>query len=104
MIMEYHCLIPPLITPDAAGYFMLSSHDYPGAAMSVEELEKEALKLPVEERERLAMSILSSLRGELKYEAEWAREAERRAREIDEGRVETIPADRVFREALDRLE
>lgn len=72
--------------------------------MSVEELEKEALKLPVEERERLAMSILSSLRGELKYEAEWAREAERRAREIDEGRVETIPADRVFREALDHLE
>lgn len=71
--------------------------------MSVEELEKEALKLPVDERERLALSILSSLQGELEYEAEWAAEADRRAMEIREGRVETIPGEQVFREALDRL-
>ncbi len=71
--------------------------------MSVEELEREALKLSADERERLALSILSSLQGELEYEAEWAEEAKRRAMEIREGRVETIPADQVFREALDRL-
>lgn len=45
--------------------------------MSVEELETEALKLPPVERERLAMKLLST--------------------------VETIPADQVIREALDRL-
>lgn len=71
--------------------------------MSVEELEREALKLSAEERERLAMSLLSSIQGELDYEAEWAEEADRRAREIREGRVETIAADQVFRELRDRL-
>jgi len=40
---------------------------------------------------------------ELAREAEWIEEIERRAREIDEGLVETIPGDQVIREALDRL-
>jgi putative addiction module component (TIGR02574 family) len=71
--------------------------------MSVEELEKAALNLSPEDRERLALAILSSLQGELEYESEWAAEADRRAREIRERRVDTIPADQVFREALDRL-
>jgi putative addiction module component (TIGR02574 family) len=71
--------------------------------MSVEELETEALKLPPVERERLAMKLLSSVEFELEFEAEWIEEVERRAREIDEGTVETIPADQVIREALDRL-
>ncbi len=71
--------------------------------MSVEELKREALKLPADERELLAMELLSSLRSELTYEEEWAVEADRRAMEIREGRVETIPADEVFRKALDRL-
>lgn len=71
--------------------------------MSVEELEREALKLSADDRERLALLILSSIQGELEYEAEWAAEADRRAMEIREGRVDTIPGDQVFREALDRL-
>lgn len=71
--------------------------------MSVEELEREALKLSSEERERLAMALLSSIHGELEYEYEWAKEADRRAREIREGRVETIPAEQIFRELRDRL-
>ncbi|HSH45409.1 MAG TPA: addiction module protein [Longimicrobiales bacterium] len=71
--------------------------------MSIEELEREALKLSADDRERLALMILSSLQGELEYEAEWAAEADRRALEIREGRVDTIPGDQVFREALDRL-
>jgi putative addiction module component (TIGR02574 family) len=73
------------------------------ARMSVDELEKEALKLSPDERERLALSLLSSIHGELEYEVEWAEEVDRRAREIKEGRVELIPGDQVFREALDRL-
>lgn len=71
--------------------------------MSVDELETEALKLPPLERERLAVRLLSSLASELEFEAEWIEEIERRAREIEEGTVETIPGDQVIREALDRL-
>jgi putative addiction module component (TIGR02574 family) len=71
--------------------------------MSVEELETEALKLPADERERLAIRLLSSVESRLRFEAEWIEEVERRARELDEGAVETIPADQVIRDALDRL-
>jgi putative addiction module component (TIGR02574 family) len=71
--------------------------------MSVEELETEALKLPADERERLAIRLLSSVESWLEFEAEWIEEVERRARELDEGAVETIPADQVIRDALDRL-
>jgi len=71
--------------------------------MSVEELQREALKLSAEDRERLAFAILSSIGGELEYESEWAEEADRRAREIREGRVDTVPGDEVLKEALDRL-
>lgn len=59
--------------------------------------------MSADDRERLALSILSSLQGELEYEAEWAREADRLALEIRDGRVDTIPGEQVFREALDRL-
>jgi len=71
--------------------------------MSAEELETEALKLPADERERLAIRLLSSVESRLEFEAEWIEEVERRARELDEGAVETIPADQVIRHALDRL-
>jgi putative addiction module component (TIGR02574 family) len=71
--------------------------------MSAEELETEALKLPADERERLAIRLLSNVESRLEFEAEWIEEVERRARELDEGAVETIPADQVIRDALDRL-
>jgi hypothetical protein len=71
--------------------------------MSFEELLAEALKLTPEERERLAMTLLSSMESRLEFEAEWIEEIEHRAREFDEGLVETIPGDQVIREALDRL-
>lgn len=71
--------------------------------MSVDELATEALKLPPQDRERLAWELLSSLESELEFEAEWIEEVERRATEIDEGTVETIPWEQVKREALDRL-
>jgi putative addiction module component (TIGR02574 family) len=71
--------------------------------MSVEELETEAMKLPPAERERLARKLLASVDPSLEFEAEWIEEVERRAREMDDGTVETIPADQVIRETLDRL-
>jgi putative addiction module component (TIGR02574 family) len=72
--------------------------------MSVEDLEREAMKLSTEERERLALALLSSVHGDLEYEAEWADEADRRVLEIRERKVDPIPGDQVFREALRRLE
>lgn len=73
------------------------------ASMSVEELERKALKLPPLERERLAARLLSSVASRLEFETEWVEEIKRRARQLDDGTVETIPADEVIREALDRL-
>lgn len=46
---------------------------------------------------------LSSVESRLEFEAEWVEEIKRRTRELDEGTAETIPADQVIREALDRL-
>ena len=60
--------------------------------MSIEELEAEALKLPSEQRERLAEKLLSSIDTGLEYEAEWAAEADRRVQEVRDGAVKTIPA------------
>lgn len=71
--------------------------------MSIEELEAEALKLPPEQRERLAEKLLSSIGPGLEYEAEWAAEADRRVKEILDGGVEPIPAKEVFREARKRI-
>jgi hypothetical protein len=56
-----------------------------------------------EERELLAARLLSSVASRLEFAAEWIEEVERRTRQLDEGTVETVPGDQVFREALDRL-
>lgn len=71
--------------------------------MSVDELATEALKLSAEDRERLAFAILSSIQGELEYESEWAKEAQRRLEQLENGSVDAIPAEDVFREARERL-
>jgi len=67
--------------------------------MSVEELEREALKLPPLERQLLAARLLSSVESRLEFEAEWIEEVRRSARQLDEGTVETVPADQVIRGA-----
>jgi hypothetical protein len=98
MLQTYLSRVPSQ-TGDWKVPFIMASEE----RMSVEELVAEALKLAPEERERLAMTLLSSVGSRLEFEAEWIEEVERRAREIDEGAVETIPGDQVIREALDRL-
>ncbi len=72
--------------------------------MSLEELEAEALKLPPDQRERLAEKLLSSVDPGLQYEPEWAAEADRRVQEIREGSVQPLPADEVLGAARKRLE
>ena len=69
--------------------------------MKHKDLEREALRLPAKERANLAQKLLLSL-DELSAEelgAEWLAEADRRARELDRGEVEPVPADEVRRKA-----
>ena len=56
-------------------------------------LLKEALKLPPELRAALAGSLLDSLDQEVDEDAEaaWHAEIDRRLRELDSGKVKTVP-------------
>jgi putative addiction module component (TIGR02574 family) len=69
--------------------------------MNLKKIEEEALHLPVRDRAQLARKLLLSLEepssGEL--EEDWAKEAQRRAKEIDDGEVQTVPAEEVLRKA-----
>ena len=59
--------------------------------MSTEELLAQVLRLPRTERARLAEEVLSSLEeSDEQVAAAWARELERRSREIAEGRVQSV--------------
>ena len=62
-------------------------------AMTVEQIEKEALALPSEARARLADRLVESLEAaEVNSIDElWAAEAKRRRDEVRQGRVRTIP-------------
>ena len=69
--------------------------------MKLKELEDEILQLSEEKRAELAQKLLLSLdsRSEREIEEDWLDEAERRARDLDEGIVKPIPADEVRRKA-----
>jgi len=69
--------------------------------MNLKEIEDNALHLSEEERAELAQKLLLSLDtptvGEI--EQDWLVEAHRRARELDEGIVQPIPAEEVRKKA-----
>lgn len=69
--------------------------------MDPKRLEHEALRLPPEDRAKLAQKLLLSLDAlsEEELEQAWLIEADRRARELDHGEVQPIPADEVRRKA-----
>jgi putative addiction module component (TIGR02574 family) len=69
--------------------------------MDVKLLEREALKLPAEDRARLARELLDSL-DELPPEELahlWLEEASRRAAQIDAGEIALVSAEEVDRKA-----
>lgn len=68
----------------------------------VHDLYREAIELSESERAELAGLLLESLQTEPdpEFEAAWAEEIERRVRDIDEGRVQTIPWEQVVRAEL----
>lgn len=73
--------------------------------MNFQQIEDEALHLPEEERAALAQKLLLSLDSSKpsELEEEWLAEAHRRAKEIDEGIVNPIPAEEVRRKAQQLL-
>ena len=74
--------------------------------MNVSTIEEKALALPVQERAKLIERLLESLDTLPEQEAEtlWLDAAERRrAREIDEGRVQLVTPDELERRVQSRL-
>jgi len=73
--------------------------------MTKKELRELALALPPEERARLAHDIIASLDGPSDKDASaaWAREIERRVREVRDGSVKLIPWKEVKARLLKRL-
>jgi hypothetical protein len=69
--------------------------------MDLDELKREALKLPTEDRARLARELLESLDDLPPEEVErlWLEEGPRRGAQIDAGAVELVPAEEVDRKA-----
>jgi putative addiction module component (TIGR02574 family) len=74
-------------------------------AQKIDEVTMAALDLSIEERAQLAGKLLLSLDEPSESEVEnlWLEEAERRLKEFHEGSVRGIPADDVFRRAMDDI-
>lgn len=73
-------------------------------ALTLDQLETEALSLPPDERARLAERLLVSLDEERAVvEQAWEEEIRRRLAEFDAGRTEAVPAAEVFSRARARL-
>ena len=72
--------------------------------MSIQEIEAEILKLPSQERARLAEVLIASLDDEDEIARAWAEEAERRYEELRSGVAEGIPAEEVFARVRSRLQ
>ena len=73
--------------------------------MSMDKLLAEVLRLPRRERACLAEELLSSLEEpDEEVAAAWARELEKRSREIAEGRVQTVDWETARAQILNELE
>ena len=74
-------------------------------SIQAEELAKQLLTLPRDDRAQLARRLIASLETEPseKVKAAWREEIARRTWELDEDLVETIPADQVLAEIRQRL-
>ena len=72
---------------------------------NVAEIEAKIRALSLEDKTELIRSLISELDGPADADVEraWALEAERRHREIAEGKVKPIPAQRVFQDLRARL-
>ena len=69
---------------------------------NLEDIEKATMQLDLEERASLAGKLLLSLDEPSATEVErlWLEEAERRLEDFRSGKVQSIPAEEVFRRAI----
>ena len=69
--------------------------------MDLQKIEDEALHLPKEDRahliQRLVLSLDSPSSDELR--SDWLAEAQRRAKELDDGTLRAVPGDEVLKKA-----
>ena len=74
-------------------------------AEDIAEIEARIRALSAEERAELIRSLIADLDGpeDANVEQAWLEEAERRHRELLEGKVKGVPADRVFQNLRSRL-
>ena len=68
-------------------------------------IEQEVLLLPSDERLALIDRLIASLNLQTHADIDkmWAKEAERRIKELDEGKVQGIPGEKVFADLRSRL-
>lgn len=73
--------------------------------MKVKDIEEEALQLSSHERALLVEHLIGSLEPDEDPEAEraWIEEAERRYRDYKAGKVKTVSAEQVFKDARLKL-
>jgi len=77
--------------------------------MTIEQLERQLLELPANERARIARRLIESLDhpagdvDEAAIEAAWKVEIERRIEQMDRGEIEMIPAEEVFARIRERF-
>ena len=71
--------------------------------MTTDQLEQEVLKLPAEQRARLAERIIDSLDTEAEIEQDWLAEVKRRDSELDAGAVPAIPMEDALTSVRARL-
>jgi putative addiction module component (TIGR02574 family) len=69
--------------------------------MNIPSIRAEALSLPTDDRAKLALALIESLDDLAPSEIEqiWLDEASRRAQQLDDGSVESIPGDEVAAQA-----
>jgi len=74
-------------------------------SVAVEEIEAKIRELSPEDRSELMRALISELDGpaEEGVEQAWLEEAQRRHREIVEGKVQAIPGEQVFERVRARL-
>lgn len=74
-------------------------------ARSVEEIEREIRSLPSPDRNRLLRDLIADIDGEPEegIDQAWLDEAHRRYQELQQGIVESIPAEEAIQEARTRL-
>jgi putative addiction module component (TIGR02574 family) len=72
--------------------------------LKTDELIAEAMSLPAELRAQLAEKLLKSLNpAQAEIDELWAIEAEKRVADIESGKVQTIPGEKVFKKIRKRL-